>query len=238
MSLVLFDIDGTLTHSQSIDSELYLRSLAAVFGFTEIRSDWSAYRHTTDSGILAEIFEERMQRAPTPQEAAGFRAHFVGAIAATAAREPFREIAGAARILHRLAAEESLGIGLATGGFGESARCKMMSAGLEYDRFPAASADDALARIEIMRLAAERVRARMGPRSGCGSERFVYIGDAIWDARACRELGVPFIGIAQGSAADALVRAGARAVFADFRDADAFCAALTAALAQAGAPLR
>src|SRR5260370_20664735 len=61
---VLFDIDGTLTQSQSIDAEIYLRSLAEVFGFTDVGADWSSYRHTTDSGILHEIFENAAGERP------------------------------------------------------------------------------------------------------------------------------------------------------------------------------
>ena len=245
--LVLFDIDGTLTQSQSIDSDLYLESLEAVFGFKNVPPDWSAYRHTTDSGILEEIFEVRLERAPTIREAADFRAHFVAAIAAAAARAPFREIDGARAILDHLKRRADCCIGLATGGFSESARCKMQSAGLDYGEFPAASADDATSRVAIMRMAIDRVVAGL---TGRRPHEIVYVGDAIWDARACRELGIPFIGVsaetrsaADGTSGDcegtsdvsaetsgdALRRAGASAVLPDFRDVQAFCRALDAA---------
>ena len=92
MHLVLFDIDGTLTQSQSIDAEIYLHSLSEVFGFADVDPDWSSYRHTTDSGILHEIFESRLGRTPAAAEISTFRAHFVDAIAVAAARTPFREI--------------------------------------------------------------------------------------------------------------------------------------------------
>lgn len=144
VDLILFDIDGTLTYSQSIDGEIYLDSLAEVFGFTKVDADWSVYKHTTDAGILQELFEVRLRRVPTPAEVAAFRSHFVGAIAVAAAQRPFREIDGAGQILKHLAESPSHAVGLATGGWGDSARCKMCSAGLGYDAFPAASADDQL----------------------------------------------------------------------------------------------
>ena len=55
-------------------------------------------------------------------------------------------------------------------------------------------------------------------RSGCT----VYVGDGVWDARACRGVGVRFIGIATGSRATRLFAEGAVRVFPDFSDADIF----------------
>ncbi len=224
--LVLFDIDGTLTHSQAIDGELYVRSLAEVFGFMDVGTDWSAYRHTTDSGILQEIFETRLGREPSAAEVAAFRAHFVDAIASVAAQTPFREIDGAGLALGRIAELPSCRMALATGGWSDSARCKMRSAGLDYDAFPAASADDALSRVSIMQVAIDRATSR----TGCRPDRIAYVGDAVWDARACLRLGLPFIGIAAGRDADMLRAEGAQVVFADYSDIARFCSALEQAL--------
>jgi hypothetical protein len=90
MHLVLFDIDDTLTRSQSIDDEIYVQSLADVFEFADVGSDWSSYWHTTDWGILHEVFEKRCGRAPTAAEIRAFRAHFVAGIEAAAARLHWR----------------------------------------------------------------------------------------------------------------------------------------------------
>lgn len=54
----------------------------------------------------------------------------------------------------------------------------------------------------------------------------VYIGDAVWDTRACRKLNIPFIGIAEGHDAENLRARGACAVFPDYDDLDAFLAAI------------
>lgn len=221
--LVLFDIDGTLVDSQAADGEVYLQVLEEVFGFTAVNSDWAAYRHTTDSGILHEIFEGRLGRAPRAREIAAFRRRFVEVIAEAAARDAFRQIPGAHRVLSGLESLPTHGIGLATGGWRDSARCKMQSAGLAFDAFPSACADDARPRAEIMRLAIERAADRLGRRR---FDSIAYVGDGIWDARACRALAIPFIAIASGAAAGRLRAEGAAAVLADFSDVEAFCAAL------------
>ena len=223
MHLVLFDIDGTLTQSQSTDTEIYLHSLSEIFGFADVDPDWSSYRHTTDSGILHEIFESRLGRAPTAAEISTFRAHFVNAIAIAAARTPFREILGANQVLSHLTRLPFYCVGLATGGWSDSARCKMRSAGMWYDAFPSASADDAVSRVSIMQIAIDRVMTSAGERR---PDTIVYVGDGIWDARACQQLKVPFVGIAAGGHADALRAEGAAEVFPDYSEMAAFCTTL------------
>jgi phosphoglycolate phosphatase-like HAD superfamily hydrolase len=49
-----------------------------------------------------------------------------------------------------------------------------------------------------------------------------YVGDGVWDARACRNLEVPFIGIGTGEQAKRLRKEGAAFVFANFSDGDLF----------------
>jgi phosphoglycolate phosphatase-like HAD superfamily hydrolase len=221
--LVLFDLDGTLVHSQSVDSEIYVRSLGEVFGFADVDSDWSGYRHTTDSGILQETFQLRLGRAPTVREVSAFRAHFVAGITAAAAQAPFREIPGAGQALRHIGAAQFYHIGLATGGWSQSARCKMSSAGLCYDAFPSASADDAIARTAIMQLAIARSLKHVRGRR---FDTMVYVGDGIWDARACRELEIPFVGIATGKHADTLRGDGAAQVLDGYSDMEEVWSAL------------
>jgi len=226
MNLVLFDIDGTLTHSESLDAEIYLQSLSEVFSFSDVSSDWSLYQHTTDSGILSELFQSRLGRAPEASEIAAFRMHFVNAISAAALQTPCCEIPGARQLLNHLTGLQSYRVGLATGGWSDSARCKMLSAGMPYDALPSASADDAMSRVSIMQIAIDRVIARS---EGRRPDSVVYVGDGIWDARACRDLTIPFVGIATGPHAQTLRAEGAVEVFPDYSEMGEFCTTLTLA---------
>jgi phosphoglycolate phosphatase-like HAD superfamily hydrolase len=94
----------------------------------------------------------------------------------------------------------------------------MASAGMCFDDHPSASADDALDRESIMRLSRQRAAERYGESFACT----VYVGDGVWDARACRSVGIPFIGIGTRSRATRLSEEGAVCVFPDFSDADIF----------------
>ena len=218
MHLVMFDIDGTLTETIKVDEECFARSFTDVFGFADIDTDWSHYSSTTDSGIFHDVFTSRIGRSPTAQEVSQFRQHFIQLLAAVSSQSPFPPVPGANRLLSRLAQGGSHRVSLATGGWLDSARLKMASAGMCFDDYPAASADDALDRESIMRLSKQRATERYGESFACT----VYVGDEVWDARACRSVGIPFIGIGTGTRATRLSAEGAVYVFPNFSDADMF----------------
>ena len=52
MRLIIFDIDGTLTRTMKADEECFVRSLAEVCGFNDVDTDWSRYKHATDSAVI------------------------------------------------------------------------------------------------------------------------------------------------------------------------------------------
>ena len=97
----------------------------------------------------------------------------------------------------------------------------MRSAGLCYDDYPAASSDDAWDRESIIRLSMRRAAERYGR---VGST--VYVGDGVWDVRACGSVGIPFIGIATDGRAARLSAEGAICVLPDFNDTDLFLRSL------------
>src|ERR1043166_1943377 len=222
MHLVMFDIDGTLTQTTKVDGDCFARSFKDVFGFDAIDTDWSHYPRTTDSGIFQDVFTSRMGRSPTAQEVSRFRQHFIQLLTAASSQSPFAPVAGADALLSRLAEGGSHRVSLATGSWRDSARLKMASAGMCFDDHPAASADDALDRESIMRLSQQRAAERYGASFACT----VFVGDGVWDARACRSIGVPFIGVGTEIRAARLSAEGAVCVFPDFSDADIFLKSL------------
>ena len=225
MHLAIFDLDGTLTRTTRVDEMCYVRALRDALGITEIDSEWSHYTHSTDSGITTEIFQNCYRRLPTADEVERLRQRFVGLLAATFRVEPASctEVHGAAAALRRLNAHPQWRIALATGSWQASARLKLESAGLDLDGVPAAFADDSLRREEIVALA--RSRALQCYEQDDFS-RTVYVGDAPWDVRAARRLGIPFVGIGGERAAERLHREGADRVLRDFEAFDRVLRAL------------
>lgn len=217
MRLVIFDIDGTLTQTMNAEAECFVRSLADVCGFTAVDTDWSRYTHVTDAGVFQEIYEARAGRSPTADDVSQFRQHFVCLLAQASSETPFMPVTGAPQLLSRLTGSVEHSVALATGAWRDSARLKMASAGLCYDDYPAASSDDAQDRETIVRLSMRRAAERFGRISDV-----VYVGDGVWDARACRSIGIPFIGVGIDARAGSLAAEGAVCVFPDFSDADSF----------------
>lgn len=222
MHLVMFDIDGTLTETMKVDEECFVRSLAEVCGFTDVETDWSSYKHTTDPGIFHEIYLARAGRSPVVAEISRFRQHFINLLTEASAAAAFAPIVGARQLLSSLAGSSEHRVSLATGAWSDSARLKMASAGLCFDDHLAASADDAHDRENIMRLS----RQRAVERHGVPFVSTVYIGDGVWDARACRTLGILFIGIGSGERAARLASEGAFRVFQDYSNESLFLESL------------
>jgi len=95
MHLVMFDIDGTLTETMTVDEECFVHSFRDVFGFANIDTDWSHYPRATDSGIFEDVFTSRIGRSPTAQDVSRFRQHFIQLLAAASSQCPFVPVAGA-----------------------------------------------------------------------------------------------------------------------------------------------
>jgi len=222
MRLIIFDVDGTLTDTMAVGARCFLRSFAEVFGFADVNPDWSLYKNATDAGIAHEVFESRTGRAPSEIERARFREHLVATFRSASQEAPFPAVAGARELLAWLGVMDGYQVALATGCWRVCARVKMASAGMTYDDYPSVSADDAPDRESIVTLAIERASRRIGGNV-FGS---VYVGDGVWDGRACRNLGIPFIGIGAGAQREKLAAAGAARIFHDLSDADSLLASI------------
>ncbi len=221
-TLVVFDVDGTLTDTAAVDEECFATAFREEFGVDAVDTDWSRYSEFTDSTIIAEIFHELYGRGPTGNEIERFVARFVAILEGErdVTPERFAPIPGARSLVSRLLSESGWRIALATGGWGRSARLKLRCAGVDFGAAPLASADDSRIRAEI----AETAIGRAGGRGAFA--RVVLVGDTIWDVRTAKRLALPFLGVARGARAEALRAAGTAAVVPDFADAAATLVAL------------
>src|SRR5919205_884363 len=87
MRLAIFDIDGTLTETNEVDSVCFVRALADAHAVGEMDTDWGGYAHTTDSFITQEILRTRFGRPPDEGEMASSRRRFVALLEAERARD-------------------------------------------------------------------------------------------------------------------------------------------------------
>lgn len=190
MKAILFDIDGTLIESMTVDTELYLASIGEVLGSVRFRGALSDYEHVTDNGILAQVLDDNGYPFDE-QTAAAVKAIFVDKIERHIEIEgPFSRIHGAVEFFERTRASDCRRVAIATGGWRESARLKLESAGFDIDGIPLVTSDDAWSRIEIMETALARL--------GGAFESVTYFGDAEWDRQACHSLGWNFVAVGPG----------------------------------------
>lgn len=205
--LVIFDIDGTLTQSAEVDTQLWVQAVGELFGFKNVNTDWSTYRYVTDSGILNEQFETQLGRLPAADETQRMIARF----AELWANQEIQETPGARQFWRRLQADGHQ-VAVASGGWRSVALHKLETAGFPTQGMMGAFSDDAISREGIIRIARER-SGTSGPA--------MYVGDGVWDARAARNEGIPFVGVArEGAQKELLIREGAVTVIPDFTKPD------------------
>lgn len=197
MKYIIFDIDGTLTNTTDIDDRCFTRALEEIFHFRDIDTNWGNYEHTTDSGIIRQLFLEREQRECSAAETSKFIHHFCGLLKEEYSRQndSIQEVPKAGKILDTLCRRDDVKVGLATGGWRESALFKLSCAGISTAACSAASfAQDAVSRRDIIHHTICQMNARLQRTAPLSS--IIYVGDGLWDYRATQQLGIGFIGIA------------------------------------------
>lgn len=187
MHATLFDIDGTLIESMAVDTELYFSSIREVLGPVNVRDKLGDYDHITDNGILAQLLDDNGYSFD-PKVVERIKTVFVDGIGEhIRTKGPFPTIDGAAQFFEHARGSGDRRIAIATGGWRKSALLKLQSAGFEIDGVPLVTSDDALSRMEIMRIALAKI--------GDDFESVTYFGDAEWDQRACASLGWNFVAV-------------------------------------------
>ena len=193
--------------------------------------DWSGAPHITDGAIARYLWARYRARAARPHDLEEIQQRFLAILRAELTRAPerFGAIAGARTLFPHLR-RAGWHVALATGGWRASATMKLRAAGLGATELPMACADDAESREDIVRLAWRKAETL----TGVTFQRVVSVGDASWDVRTARSLGLPFVGLATGGRADRLRAAGAKTIVPDFTDAAAVLAALRSAASVVG----
>ena len=217
MKLAIFDIDGTLTETNKIDSECFIKAFYDSHRITDFETDWTKYQHVTDSGIVTEIFEKKLKYALSKKDFITFKKCFIENLEESADKNAnsFAEIANAKVMLEELKLEQDWAIALATGCFYDSAEFKLKTAKINIGYLPMATADDAVSREEILQIA---IKKSLDFYKQKEFVKIVSVGDGVWDVRTAKNLNIDFIGIASGQRADKLRQEGAKLIVENFKD--------------------
>ncbi len=227
MKLVMFDMDGTLTDSVSLDDNCYVQAVEQALGLTNIVTDWESYPHASSNGCLMEILRAARGHGPTPEEDRAVQHKLVALMHDMAERRNKRtvEIAGAAASVQAVL-DAGHAVAIASGDWQLTAHHKLRSARIPFEKLPSAYCDVSHVRTEIMQTALVRARAHYDVME---FDRIVYVGDGAWDVKACRELSWPLIGIGREAQALRLRTLGVSHVLPHYKPLDEFMTALDAA---------
>ena len=185
MHLVMFDVDGTLVNSESFEDNLYLECVRKVTS-KPIDTNWANYKNSTDTGILDEVIQTHGLGEDPNEVHRIVKELFVTRTISRLKDNPVNEIPGACDFINELKSRADVVIAIATGGWEETAKLKLDSAGIDYTGISFASGSEHKSRKGIMKLAEQKCRI-----DNITSK--TYFGDAIWDKNASAELKYNFI---------------------------------------------
>jgi phosphoglycolate phosphatase-like HAD superfamily hydrolase len=204
--LIIFDVDGTLLGGETHDWWAFDSALHMVLGFTPTPGFFSSLPDVTAESIL-EAAMGVTGHEPDSGVSDAVQGAYLTFLGQCYRSDPaaFGPRKGAAFLLDQLSSVAGASIAIATGDWRPTISFKLQCSGLDLSRFPMVTASEARRRAEIVELAAKKAGR---PLAEC-----VYVGDGAWDLRACRELGIPFIGT--GNRTQQLLEAGAQYVCSD-----------------------
>ena len=213
-TVFILDLDGTLMPSAEIDNRCYWQAVFACYEKQAELPDLRGFKDVTDSGILNQWCLQELGRLPAWEDIAWIKQRFLELLETASVEHlhSFTPLPGAEDWLDSVQQSSRVSVGIATGGWGHSARFKLDQSGLSRFNLPLASSDDAVSRTDIMQIAARRTLEH----EQIDGEKTCYVGDGVWDLKASQQLNWGFVGIASGRKAEALIDAGAKCVQADF----------------------
>jgi len=186
-TLLIFDIDDTLTESATIHQLLFKESLEEL-GVKNMNSNFGGYQHHTDSYISKCIFESYFNSdfdADKCQE-------FGKLLSTKMAKQQIIEIPGAKNILQKIKLDENYAICFATGSLRIPAIQKLKSINSPFSESLLVASDNIFERENIVLKAIEAAKNQYGIPT---FKRMVSVGDGLWDLKTAANLNLEFVAI-------------------------------------------
>ncbi len=215
-TLILFDIDGTLTRGGPAKVAFHMAMLETFGTAGAIEShDFSG---KTDPQIARELLTDAgLDAAAVDAGLAGLWDRYIKELEARIGDNPMKLLPGVASLIEALEAEPDVALGLVTGNIVRGAQVKLGSVGLA-ERFEVGGyGSDHEIREHLPAIALERAFEAWGVRFP--SESAVIVGDTHRDVECGKHQGTRTVAVATGRVSrERLETAGADAVFDDFSD--------------------
>lgn len=203
--MVVFDVDGTLIGGESTDWSSFDAAFEEAAGFVLEETFFESLEEVTAQAIVHQAlagFPDEKKRQVELAVRQGYLQRLKNAHESNPLS--FSALDGALALLEELKKRE-IPVAIATGDWFETITFKLRAAGIPFEDIPIVTSSDFYSRADII---AEAVA-----RAGMPLLEAVYVGDGLWDLRACQKLGIPFIGV--GHRKEQLQRAGAKHALCD-----------------------
>jgi phosphoglycolate phosphatase-like HAD superfamily hydrolase len=218
MKYIIFDIDGTLTDTTSVDDDCFIGAFMEIYGIDLSDQDWAIFKNVTDWGITEEILTTHRDNIPNMEEIKALIPRLAERLIEERSADPnrFLPIPGADAFFESMKLSNNCLVGIATGAWEKSAVIKLEGAGFEFHNIPFSNSDHHKSREGII----QHVIQQLDAISGLKKRDIIYFGDGVWDYKTCKNLGIRFVGI-DAHRNGKLKSIGASVVFQDYFQIDA-----------------
>lgn len=189
--LAIFDIDGTLTDSVKIHQFAFVKALNN-FGLSDFDTNWSSYKHHTDSYIFKTIFEAQFKKPLINKDIERFEDLLYELISEAIIQNPLKEIEGAKNFLNTLMHNSDFDVVFATGSLFKPAKLKLEQVDISLHHTLIISANQIFSRDELVLKAIETAKDFY---SNNEYEQIISFGDGLWDYETSKNINIDFIGI-------------------------------------------
>lgn len=183
MSHVIFDVDNTLVKSHDFDEACFLLAVQEITGVM-LFNNWDTYPHITDTGILQTFIERQAPHYSLAELEPQVKRAYTKNIKQTLCLGRVKEVPGARTFFHSLVSNPRFTVSIATGGWSNTAKLKLDSAGFDTQNINMVSSDDHYSRAEIIKKACHNRQQSMN---------ITYFGNASWDVKVCRSSGINLV---------------------------------------------
>lgn len=192
MTILMFDIDGTLSHSQGAGTLAMSRAFEELWGINDAL-DGMNFAGRSDSWIVPTALAKQ-GRDCSAEQLASFQDVYIRHLADALVERNSQLCPGVVELLDALQDYDAV-IGLGTGNFRRAAEAKLAPLGI-WDRFvDGGFGDDHAVRTELLMRGLERLR----PYASADAE-VVVIGDTINDIEAGHDIGAKVVAVKTGYA--------------------------------------
>jgi len=215
VTVILFDIDGTLLGMPGVGRQSFVRALDTIFGIKD-NLDYINFSGNTDLNVLQQIMAHHGLPL-TQDDCVRFHRQLPLELAQASHQARLILYPGIREVLEAISTRPDVVLGLVTGNVEACAWIKLQQFNLHNHFVLGAFGDEHSERNKIAQLAMERVLSRLKP--GYAVKACFLVGDTPNDIEAAHAIGAVAVGVATGKfGVDELTAAGADVALSDLSD--------------------